>query len=352
MGQLLSGPAPSHKDIRASGGLARAAAISGYVELLRDLGKSPEMILARHGLSVDVLANPESMIPLALAEILMREAAEETGCAHFSLLLGERQDPASLGVLLLMMQECATLGDALQALRSHLHIHNLGADIEIYEENGVAELEYSLWVLDPAEIRHGAILALTLGAKIVRSLCGPDWTPIEVHFACAKPDDTRPYLRYFGTPVYFGQSRSSLFFNARWLNQPLGTAKAHYRQIVSEFLEQRSQLTAPDWSNQVRRLIRTLLPFGNANIAHVAQVYGISRRTLHRNLAEIGVTFESLLNDVRFELVEQLMQRPDMSLSEIAGMAGYSDLSAFSRACKRHYGMAPRDKRAELLGEG
>lgn len=328
--------------------MARAAAIAGFPELARELGASPEQLLAEHGLCVDILSNPENVVPLMVIDPLLQAAADRSGCAHFGLLLGQRQDPAVLGILLLLMQQKTSLREGLAAAQTHFHIHNLGAEIGVHVDGDVAELSYEVWLPDGRRLGQGLPLAMAVGYKLLKLLCGPSWSALEVHFACARPADTLPYLRYFGAPSYFDQPRTGIFFHARWLDQPIAVGNPLYSQVIDDFLQRNKSMSAIDWRMQVRRLIRTLLPFGRADIDHAARAYGISRRTLHRRLAETGDTFAGLLDEVRFEMIDQLLTRRDMPLSEIATMTGFSDSTAFSRACRRRWGVPPSQRREDL----
>jgi AraC-like DNA-binding protein len=71
----------------------------------------------------------------------------------------------------------------------------------------------------------------------------------------------------------------------------------------------------------------------------------MSPRSLQRKLGEYGVDFKKLVEDIRRCLaLKHLKDRTD-SLTEIAFMLGYSDLSAFTRAFKRWTGTAPFEYR-------
>jgi AraC-like DNA-binding protein len=86
-----------------------------------------------------------------------------------------------------------------------------------------------------------------------------------------------------------------------------------------------------DLVGAVNELILALLPTGTCTIAKVAAHLGVSRRTLHRQLAEQGLTFTGLLDEVRTGLARRYLAARQHSLTEIAERLGYGSLSAFSR---------------------
>jgi AraC-like DNA-binding protein len=67
-----------------------------------------------------------------------------------------------------------------------------------------------------------------------------------------------------------------------------------------------------------------------------------SERTLQRRLAEEGTNFTRLVDDTRRLLAQQYLTRRDVSLKKMSFQLGFSDPSAFCRACKRWFGVSPK----------
>ena len=87
----------------------------------------------------------------------------------------------------------------------------------------------------------------------------------------------------------------------------------------------------------VENAIALLLPHGKAHASEIARKLGVSRRTLARRLAAEGLTFAGVVQSLKCDLTDQTL-----SISEIAWLLGYQDVSAFTHACKRWTGSAPR----------
>jgi AraC-like DNA-binding protein len=73
----------------------------------------------------------------------------------------------------------------------------------------------------------------------------------------------------------------------------------------------------------------------------IARKLGMSRRTLARRLAAEGLTFAGVLDAFRHDLAKRHLADRDISISNVAWLLGYSDVSAFSSAFKRRTGMSP-----------
>ena len=67
----------------------------------------------------------------------------------------------------------------------------------------------------------------------------------------------------------------------------------------------------------------------------VAHELGMSVRTLARRLGDLGVSFAQILDELRHDLALRYLRDPNLSLSQIAFLLGYSELSAFSHAFRR-----------------
>ena len=91
-----------------------------------------------------------------------------------------------------------------------------------------------------------------------------------------------------------------------------------------------------------------LLPHGKAQVSQVAHKLGVSPRTLRRHLASEGLTFASVLNALRSDLAKRHLADRTLSISKIAWLLGYSDVSAFSNAYKRRTGITPQASRPQL----
>ena len=97
----------------------------------------------------------------------------------------------------------------------------------------------------------------------------------------------------------------------------------------------------------VENAIVPLLPHGEARAGQVARRLGMSQRTLARRLASEDLTFASVLDGLRLDLADRYLADADLSISEIAWLLGYREVSAFTHAFKRWTGKTPREVRTQ-----
>jgi AraC-like DNA-binding protein len=73
----------------------------------------------------------------------------------------------------------------------------------------------------------------------------------------------------------------------------------------------------------------------------VARKIALSPRTLQRRLKEQSLDFKGLVDDTRRRFSLNYLKDPQHTLTEIAYLLGYSEVSAFNRAFKRWTGTTP-----------
>src|SRR5262249_8947932 len=97
----------------------------------------------------------------------------------------------------------------------------------------------------------------------------------------------------------------------------------------------------PDLLRDVRTAVLDGIGKSPIRVGTVAEALGLSAKTLERRLRQRRTTFSSLVDGVRSELSEHLLRDTDMSLGQIAYLAGYSTAAAWQRAFKRRSRMTP-----------
>ena len=101
---------------------------------------------------------------------------------------------------------------------------------------------------------------------------------------------------------------------------------------------------------RVENTLAPLLPHGTARAGEVARALGMSERTLARRLAEEDLTFLAVLEDMRKDLALHYLADASLSISRIAWLLGYQEVSGFTHAFRRWTGQAPTQIRADILG--
>ncbi|MCC2652461.1 MAG: AraC family transcriptional regulator [Microvirga sp.] len=240
-----------------------------------------------------------------------------------------------------LMQHSETVGEALHILVESLSVQDRVVVPSLTTTDGIAL--FSISVYQPAaesadQISDGA-LAVTVNA--LRSLCGSDWRPAEVLVPRAAPATHDPYLRHFRAPVRFNQESATLVFPDRDLERRVAGADPMMRALLAERIGHLKGHPGCEFSDEVRRLLRTRLMSHHCSADDTAELLAMHRRTLSRHLKSDGMGYRAITNEIRFEIARQLLQDTTVPLAQIAAALGYSEASAFTRAFRRWSGQTP-----------
>lgn len=323
--------------------------VGGFAELpglLRELGADPAQVLASAGLGLHALDSAHATIPFLAAARLLDAGARATGHAHFGLLAGQRWSVAHFGGLGQLMLNSPTVGDAL---RSFCVFQRLNSDVGaafLLDHRDTVSFGYAIYRENVPHPEHVYDAAMAVACNLLRELCGPRWVPTEVVFARHGPGDPTPYRQQFRAPARFDHEYSAVRFPARWCEQPIEGADPERWRELSE----RLAVNAPvDLISQLRRSLRLLLLYGKSSGDDLARTLSLHRRTLNRRLQAQGITFQRVLDEVRFDVARQLLEQTRVPISDISATLCYADVAAFMHAFKRWTGTTPGKLRDSLV---
>jgi AraC-like DNA-binding protein len=319
----------------------RVATMMAIPRLLEELGADPAALLAEFDLPPDHFDNPDNTIGAGTVGRLLGRCVEETECAHFGLLVGERAGASALGPVGFLMQSAPDVGTALRKLIAGFHTHDRAGTVELREEGGYAFVTYTLLQHGLEHVAQILDLAIAIAQNVIRGLCGSQWQATEVRLAHRRPHDAGVFRRHFGVAPVFDAEWSGLAFPSNWLAMRTSGAD----KLLHAFMELRVQeliaSSGADLPGKVRRVIRRSISIAECSLESVARELKVSGRTLNRRLREHGTTFRDLREEVRFDAACQLIAHTRLTATEVAASLGYADASAFTRAFERWSGTTP-----------
>jgi AraC-like DNA-binding protein len=319
--------------------LLRSASLISFRQTVRELGGDPEALVKKVGLSPQVLDNPELVIPVDPFRHLLNLAAEETGCAYFGLLLSKHMDLSFLGPIGLLLQHSDTVGDALNLFVQYIPGWFQGQNLMLKIDGEYAMLSYQSEATGE-DNQQSLILGIGLAPMIMKSLCGESWQPIELHTTLKRPEFADILIQHLEAPIRFGQEGNQIIFKASDLNRNLPAKSGKFGQYLQPLMAERDRLSE-DILSHTEFLIRLLLPEGKCSLENITTLLYTSERSLQRNLKTRETSFRQLVDKTRMSIARQQLQQSNLTNSQLAGLLGYTELSAFTRAFKRWFGVAP-----------
>ena len=314
--------------------LVRASALQGIRATVEDLGGDAVELLKRAGLSEAEL-DPEAWISYRRFLLLLDDAARTTNCPHFGLQLSRQLDIGILGTLGFIIQQAPDLRTALRELAAHFAYHNQGAHVALKEEAGLAQWSFTCKLEGEVPISQQAGLVAGIGTDLFRLLLHTAWSPTAVYFSHAPPPDIRPYKRRFNCPVFFNWDSSYTTFDAAILDTPINEANPQLHKVLQEHLVTAHPSFPDDYCGQIRHLIQQAMSTGDCSIERVANSLAINKRTLQRQLKNLDTSYKELLEEVRFNVAQRYLLESSGSLTALADMLCYSELSTFSNAFRQ-----------------
>ena len=333
--------------------LIRATNLWGFDELVRIRGGNPQPLLARYHIPPEEDRDDRSFLIYRNVAALFDDTAQALDYPAFGLKLAEYQGMDILGPISVIARSSATVGDAIQSVARYLHLHCPALKLDAHTETAdVVQLHYHVDDESTGYRVQAYELGMSNAMQVLKLLCGEALTPLSAHFRHGPAAEETVYQAVFNSPVHFHQRWCGFRLPVSALAIPLASVDHQTWQLAERYLESQQAPNAATVSEKVIGLIRTLLPTGRCSSNAIASHLAMHKRTLQRHLDREGTRYEQLLNDERRDLAHQYLQEPRMKLSQIAGLLGYSEQSAFNRACRQWFDLTPRKYRARLLNQG
>jgi len=324
-------------DVTVSASSARS--LSSY---LIKKGYSKQSLEDETGLQLDELEQPDFRISLSAFHMLWDIAERFTKDRAIGLHIGAKSNPDEMGVVGHIFFNNATLGQALQQFERLYKLVNAGMHVEFQVDDDFAQLKY---ICENPEDYSRPNMDRTLAVSVSRARSFIQSQPkMEyVGFAHPEPEYVEEYHRLFQCPVKFDQPYCSIVFKKQFLDFELPKRNPYLHKVLTRHVETLLNKIRPkkSISDQVKKIISRQLSKDAIDAEKIASKLHMSRHTLYRKLKSEGHSFQELVEAVRKEKAIRYIKEKRYSLSEIAFLLGFSELSAFSRAFKRWTGSSP-----------
>ncbi|BFM18015.1 AraC family transcriptional regulator [Maricurvus nonylphenolicus] len=327
----------------------RSAVLAPCLDLIKELGSSPDEVLRLAGFRPAQLADPDCQIAHHDFLRVIETAAEITGCAHFGLLLGERNSLQSLGLLGLLLRSAPSYRAAIQEMIKHLGIHVKGITRELHCDNGVACLTTRFENPDVAASIIATQMSVATNWKICQLLSHHLWHPSSINFIFDEPENSFFYRRFFNTPVNFNADFNGVAFKEADLDLPLREHDPMLHQEMQRQISKIEKSLSDSFVDDVKRFISQNMDAGICNIDAVVRFFPFQKRAFQQKLKREGVSYQDLVDEVRFQRAEFHLLKSNLTLSQLADVLCYRNVSVFSTAFKNKYGISPSAWKADNL---
>lgn len=329
--------------------MSRAASPSVCVKVLRvcvmtaaATGLAPEEALRLLGVAPDLLADPAARVPHELAVRAWTEIPRRTGDAAFGLRAAEITVAAPFDVLDHALSHCSTLREALDALIRYQRLLHDANDVRLEEAaGGRVCLSQTLRIPGRPPDHLSDFIAAQWMLRAGR-LSGAEPRVARVELTRPLPDDVSAHRRIFPAAIAFGAERNAVWIEAEYLQMPITRADPSLSAVLRRHADDLLAALPPSNSlaTALHRHLLGALDSGPPDVQRAAAAIGVSTRTLQRKLEEEGTSFKAVLDDARRTLAVSYLRDGSRTVSEVAFLVGFSEVSAFSRAFRRWTGQS------------
>jgi AraC-like DNA-binding protein len=310
------------------------------LEAFRALGLDERRLRADADVSEQQLESG-ALLPDTVRQRLWAGACREARRDEFAIEAGLALPFGAFGLMDYLAASADTLGESCEALARHFH--SVSCERRLETESCEGEFRLKLISAD----RGVDALAeddFTLGALLGRLRARVDgFSLAAVTLRRASPPCASRFAELFGVPVSFGHAVATLCLPVRLREAQLSSADRRLRRTLESLLPpDMSGAPGSALERSLRSCLRILLPERKFGAAKVAGALGMSERSLHRRLRELGQSYQGMVDVFRREEAERLLLDGRVDMTAIAHRLGFADQSAFSRAFRRWTRMAPR----------
>jgi AraC-like DNA-binding protein len=305
-------------------------------------------LLERAGLSDHKLDDRQHRISASAQSRLLELASEALDDDALGFHLATQANPRSAGLVFYIVSAARNVDEALMLLERYFRVINEAVHLRFTRVKSGAILQADFVGLSRHQSHQNAEFGIAVIMRTLREVAGRPVRPTKVSFVRAHAHNFREVARFYGCPVQFGAASDALHFSKATLAFPLLTEDAELLATLKPVCDAAARARGSR-KGTLRALIENemqrALPHGNLSKPGIAKALGISSRTLSRRLADEGVTYAAVVDDLRRSLAMQYLKDSTLSLSQISWLLGYEEPTSFNHAFRRWTGRSPSAQR-------
>lgn len=315
--------------------LTRSAGLSGFTALAGAYGVDPIALAREARLPPRALSEPDLLVAASSVAMLLDIAAARTGAEDFGLRLADKRRMSNMGPIALLASMQPTLRKMLAVICRYqaLNIGPLALTLE--EVDGVAVFRGEVDLRGGSPSRH--VIELVFGGlcRYIQAVMESGWHPRAVMFRHLAPRGPTIHRELFRTAPTFRADFDGLVLARSDLDVTFDAHDPALLSYLQTHIDQLIRGRARSMRDEVGEVIVALLPTGHCSADAVAAHLGITRRTLHRRLAEETSNFRQLVEEKRSVLVAAYLGGK-RKYNEIAELVGLNSASGLSHWLRRH----------------
>jgi AraC-like DNA-binding protein len=314
----------------------------------KEAGVDLDPLLKKVGLTVREIEDTDVRLRVRDQIRFLNLAADALHDDFLGFHLAQQPDLREIGLLYYAAASSALMSEALQRAARYSSIVNEGVSLKYLDGSDVG-IKFDYVGVSRHLDWHQIEFFTTLLVRLCRQLTGLRLVPTRVSFTHLRDGNYAEFVEFFGGNGEFGAAADEVVFAPTIKQMPVLDSDPYLNKLLVAHCEEalsRRPSNQSTFRSSVENAIVPMLPHGTARAGEIARRLGVSQRTFARRLSLEGQTFSDVLESLRSDLAERYLNDEDLSISQIAWLLGYREVSALTHAFKRWTGKTPREARS------
>ncbi|OIQ88129.1 HTH-type transcriptional regulator VirS [mine drainage metagenome] len=317
---------------------------------MADQGVEVQALLRGTDIPAAALEDPNAQISHRDKVQIFRNVKRLSSDPAIFLMAGRHQRVVDYGLYGYALASCSTLASAVEFGIHHVKIagpileksFRIVGSVAIFEGHDIISVGEMLPSV--TEFWFSSVQAM------ISHIMEQPFRFTRVRLPYAAPAYAEQYRRVFECPVEFDYATLVGEFDASLLSRVLPNACPATERVCRNLCASMLEPLLGDEPELVGYIRQSCISQINAtsclpSVEAMARQQCMSVRTLVRRLAELGTTYQRIVNDVRRSLAEEYLRNTSMSIDDIAECIGFSDASNFRKSFQKWSGESPSEYR-------
>jgi AraC-like DNA-binding protein len=318
---------------------------------VREANLDPKPLLHSAGLTLEQIEDPHARFHVRSQVEFLNVAADALQDPLLGFHVARDFDLRETGLIYYVLCSSDTLGDALRRAERYGAIVNEGIALKCLDFKNTTVV-FNHFGVQRSPDRHQMEGWITIFIRICRQLVGRHVRPSRVGLIHQRRECSSELESYLGCSIEFGAEADQIALTEVTDDTVVVGADRYLNNLLISYCDEAlagRNVHEGAVRTRIENAIVPLLPHGKPRIGQIARRLGMSSRTLTRRLASEDLTYAEIVEDLRYSLAERYLSEAELSISRIAWLLGYREVSAFTHAFKRRSGQTPRQARSRLV---
>lgn len=305
-------------------------------------------------LPIEELYKSDSTISSEQLGMLLEMAVDKLGDIRLGLRIGFKSPFSTLGILGQLYQSCNTYSDALTRMKSHFSlldaINEYDFTIESDGIHHITRVNKEWEKRFPKGSRQLMEHNIGFSIRSRREYLGREIKPIRIETPYHKAGEVDLLEEFFHCPIIYGAKELCIVLPLEMLDWKIPTANPEALQMYESYIHRMHGLRNL-WTEHTKQHIKQQIKNFSPDLSFIASLMNISPRTLQRRLKEEQTSFQEILDEIRVELLPQLLLQTNLSLITISESLGFEIQNSMNRFVSKRFGKTPLELRKELIDQ-